>query len=605
MGAPSKRARKIRSAEEFDLARLGSVSTPRGSSGIVLTSWTLAKIFEARDHQLRGQFYLPARMAESMRTDDALAPALENRLAPQRAIPVKMVPAKGARGVAVAVEADALFGQNGIGITSDTVASIHSYLVNHDVAFATCTPVPREDGSRIDYFVSAWPIEFVRWDPIRHQYMARVDPSTVDPSMIAGAGEVPIVHGDGRWIVFQRYEVEPYKHATILSAALVWARHAYAIRDWAKSSVAHGNAKMMGELPAGVTLQESDEEGNSSATAEAEAFIAMMRDMVSSDSPVGIRPSGSKTEFVTNMSPAWQVFKELVDNGESAAARIYLGTDGTMGAKGGAPGVDVEALFGVAATKIDGDLDCITKGFQTGVIEPWTALNFGDSTLAPTRTYVLPNSEQIDIVDPTLAARTDAFSAALKGRTDAGIAQTQEDVDGLAEDFKVRAPIVDTFKSSNAEEEKAALQKVGADQAASLVKTGEAIQERLATQETSSLVIFTRAEENATALVETIRTSTDVFVIKSVELTGVVHVAKVQNAALAESISRAETTSSALATRAAQADEQTRQAENAAERLAQEQHKLILAEQRVVALRRDVERDIARLERVREETVTA
>ncbi len=378
MGAPSKRAKRIRNAAEFDPARLSAaLSIPKGSTGVALTSWTLDNIFAARDAQMRGHFYLPARMAEAMRTDDALAVALENRLAPQRCIKVEIVPAAGARGESVAKEAEALFGQCGVGISSDTIASIHACLTNHDVAFGVCVATPREDGSRVDVELHAWPIEHVRWDSLRRCFMTRIDPETAGPGEETVGAEVPIVHGDGRWVVFQRFEIDPFKHAAILSASAVWARHAYAVRDWAKSSVAHGNAKMIGKLPEGQPLQDAG--GN---TAEADAMIAAMRSLITGDAAVAVIPAGATTEFVTNTSSAWQVFSELVLNAEKAAARIYLGTDGTLGTQGGAPGIDIQSLFGVATTKVQGDLACLQRAIDTGVIQPWCALNFGDSSFA-------------------------------------------------------------------------------------------------------------------------------------------------------------------------------------------------------------------------------
>lgn len=448
MGAKSRRARKVREASEFNTARLSAaLATPKASSGIALTSWTLTQIFEARDAQMRGHFYLPARMAESMRTDDALAVALENRLAPQRCIKVQMIPATGARGLSIAAEANALFGQNGVGISPDTLGSIHACLTNHDIAFGMVIASPREDGSRVDLELHTWPIEHVRWDPLYRCYMTRIDPDTATPGdeklpasdfpgSFLGGAEVPIIHGDGRWIIFQRYEVDPFKHAAILSASSVWARHAYGVRDWAKSSVAHGNAKMVGELPEGVALQDMN-----GVTAEAASMITLMRDLISSDSTVGMRPAGAKTEFVTNTSTAWQIFSELVLNAEKAAARIYLGTDGTLGTQGGAPGVDIESLFGVASTKVEGDLACITRALQTGLIEVWCAINFGDSSLAPTRRYMVPDADA-DALKKSLGERTAAFSAALKGLHDAGVPLTQAHIDGLAADFCVRAPVL-------------------------------------------------------------------------------------------------------------------------------------------------------------------
>jgi hypothetical protein len=440
LGAKSKRAAIIRKASEFDIARLSAqLKEPKDSRGNI-NAWSLAQIFSAREAQLRGDFHQPARMAEQMRTDDALYVAYENRLAPQRCIPVEMVPAKGARGASIASEAEALFGQSGVGIHPDTKADIHGCLVNHGVAFATITANPRDDGSRIDFELHYWPIEYVQWHPYYKIFLARTDILDVptgdisnDPTLAPQVTyQVPIVHGDGRWVVFTKHEDLPFRQeAALLAAAIVWARHAYACRDWTKGSVAHGSAKFIGELPEGLPIQQ-----DGSLTPEASALLELLRTLLSSDSPVGIRPPGSKTEFVTNNSNAWQVFSELVKNAEKAAARIYLGTDGTLGSTGGAPGVDITALFGVASTKVRGDLECLERGINTGVIEPWCAINFGDSSNAPKLRYVLPNEEQSSERDD-YAKRNTAFFLDLKSARDAGLEITQEWVDALATKYGV------------------------------------------------------------------------------------------------------------------------------------------------------------------------
>lgn len=434
----SREAEVIRTADEFDIRRLSKALAPPKTGTIPLASWTLAEIFAARDDQMRGYFYRPARLAESMRTDDALAVAFENRLAPQRIIPVTVDAAKGARGASIAREAAALYGQGGVALSPATLGSIHGCLVNHDVAFAQVRAMPREDGKRVDLEVRYWPIDHVRWDPLTRQFMARVDPETLDAvEGITAGGEVPIVHGDGRWIIFSRYEHEPFKYGAILSAAIVWARHAYAIRDWSKGSVAHGSAKVIGELPAGVPIQ--DAEG--SLSPEAEALSALLREVASGDAPAGIKPSGSKVDFLTNTSTAWQVWSELVSNAEKAAARIYLGTDGMLGAQGGAPGVDVQALFGVAATRVQSDLACISEALHTGLLVPWCAINFGDSSLVPTRRYLIPDGDA-DAARESLAKRRVAFFDDIAKARANGFAITQDYVNSVAEQHGVEAPML-------------------------------------------------------------------------------------------------------------------------------------------------------------------
>lgn len=446
MGAPSKRAKRVRSSDEFDIARLEAQLRMPLDGRNTINAWSFAQIYEARQFQQLGQFTLPARMAEQFRTDDALFTAYQNRLAPQSCIPVEIEPAPGARGAAIGCEAEALFGANGVGISAGTLKNIHGCLVDHAVAFANVTATPREDGSRVDFEMHYWPIEYVRWDPTFRIFKARADPTSVQPGDLVeppgvsyGAisdAWVPIIHGDGRWIIFTDYEVEPFRHATLLPAALVWARHAFAARDWGRGSKAHGSAKVIGELPAGVPLQVDGK-----ISPDATAFIALMRDIASADAPVGIRPAGSKTDFVTNNSNAWQVWAELLQNGEKAAAKIYLGTDGTLGSQGGAPGVDITALFGVAATKVRGDLECISRGIDSGLIVPWTAVNFGDSKLAPKRKYIVPNDDA-EAVTTDYATRNAAFTTALSVLRTAGVSVTPEYIAKLAEDYRVRVPIL-------------------------------------------------------------------------------------------------------------------------------------------------------------------
>jgi len=447
MGAASKRAKQVRKASEFDLARLSAkLMLPRDGQNTI-DSWCFEEIFAARTEQMLGQFVLPSRMAEQFRTDDALAVAYENRLAPQRCIPVEIEPAApGTRPALIAAEANALFGPNGVGIHADTLADIHGCLVNHGIAFAVNVATPREDGSRVDMELKYWPIEYVRWDPVFRLFKARADPNTVQPGDIpqspyneygfVGGFWIPVIHGDGRWIIFKKHDNLPFRQeAALLPAALVWSRHAFGIRDWARGSKAHGSAKVIGELPAGVPLQ-SD---GGVLSAEANAFIGLMQAIATADSPVGIRPAGSKTDFVVNTSTAWQVWSELVMNAEKAAARIYLGTDGTLGTQGGAPGVNIQALFGVAAVKVRGDLEAISRGINSGLIQPWCAINFGDSKLAPTRNYLIPNDDEEAVTD-AYAKRNEAFTKSLVDMKNAGLVVTPEYITALAKEYRVLVP---------------------------------------------------------------------------------------------------------------------------------------------------------------------
>jgi hypothetical protein len=424
MGAPSKRAKKIRYSSEFNLVALAAETRPpKVSSGCY--AWDLDAIRAARDEQMLGRFERPARLVESTRTDYAIFASFLNRLAPQRGLPVTLkAPIESARSARIVLEAEALFGKRGIGITSDTLADIDGTLANHGVAFAVNVVTPREDGSRVDFEVKTWPIEFVRWDAQCRAYKTRVD----------GCGaEETICHGDGRWIVFQEHEYEPFKYGAIIALAMLWADHAYGVRDRAKSSTAHGNAKWVGALPEGVPLRD-DESGK--LTPEAEAFIQLLRDVASAEMPVGVKPFGSTIDFIVNNSTQWQIFKEIIDSGERAADRIYLGHDIAMTSAGGDT---VGYLFGVRNDIVEGALRAIERGLREGTLEPWAAINFGDSTLAPERVYLMPDEDE-DARRKSIGERTNAFYEAIERAKANGFDINQLYVERVAAEFGIIAP---------------------------------------------------------------------------------------------------------------------------------------------------------------------
>lgn len=393
--AKAKKNLNVRESSEFATASLNAALERPKDGARALASWSPDEIIAARRAQMNGQFSLASSLADAMKTDDALYTAWRNRLAPQVAVGVAIDPAKS-RGPALAIaeEAESLFGNDGAALSLETLVSHHGCLVDHGVSVLYQRTVPRDDGSRVDIELCHWPIRYVRWDETAQTFMARVMNAGDLRSSDRRWDEVPIVHGDGRWIVAKLREHEPWKIGAIVPGSIVWSRHALGMWDWSRGSKSHGDAKILGELPEGVALQSSDESGAKVLTDEAQALIALLDAFVDGSSQTGIKPSGAKVDFIQNTSTAWQVWKELTDKAEKAAARIYLGTDGTLGTQGGAPGVDVTALFGVATTIVQGDLSVISRSLKTGSIDVWTAINFGDSSLAPSRTYLLPDTEE-------------------------------------------------------------------------------------------------------------------------------------------------------------------------------------------------------------------
>lgn len=418
---------KVRRAEEFTSVPTAAAEAPRRENPV--TSWSLAMIREARDDQMRGHFKRAVRLAEMLRTDDALFVARSNRIAPQSAIALELEPHESARGRALARKA-AL----GVKIARDTLVSLHGTLADHGVAIGFNKRTTNKSGTRVDFEHIAWPLEHVRYNETKE---------CLETPVRNGNSAVPIVHGDGWWTVYRKAQVKPWtEDAAVLPASLVWASHTEALTDWNATTRSHGLAKMIGELPTGIALQKKNPDGSFALTPEALGLLQMLQSLVTGESAVGVAPPGAKITFPANASNADKIFETLVMNREKAAARIYLGTDAILGSVGGAPGVDIAALFSIASGKLQGDFEALEQGFYTGVYAPWAAINAGDSSYAPWLVYQVP--------DPDAARRAEeeqkkivGFCEAVRLLREAGFVVDQLVADDLARRFGIRpAPIL-------------------------------------------------------------------------------------------------------------------------------------------------------------------
>jgi hypothetical protein len=381
-------------------------------------AWPLDKVRAARDAQLAGNFEVAAPLAQAMLLDDAIFVAAHNRVAPISSLGVELTSAGGIVGDKYRDRAT-----DSVTIPRGTLVSLALTKAFHGIAFGYLMHAVDDEGTQTDMTLSEWPIEHVKWDDTLRAFTTKVDGG--------GPAEV-ITHGDGRWVIFANFDLDPFKReACLLPAALIFAAHVDAGRDWSAASRSHGQAKIVGELPEGVPLQDGDE---GTLSPEAQYFLDMLADLTSGDAGAGLRPAGSKTDFLANGSSAWQVFSELRINLEKAAARVFLGNDGTLGSVGGAPGVDIATLFGVAMTKVQGDVNALESAIYSGVLVPWTAINFGDSKKAPRLKFNMPDADKAQDREQKTASDT-AFFDAVDRLKASGLLITQDVLDALADRY--------------------------------------------------------------------------------------------------------------------------------------------------------------------------
>jgi hypothetical protein len=85
---------------------------------------------------------------------------------------------------------------------------------------------------------------------------------------------------------------------------------------------------------------------------------------------------------------------------------------------------------------VEADLSTFVEAIRTGVIEPWAAINFGDSRCAPTRVWLMPDADE-DARRTSIGEHLDAFFAAIDNLKSKGFDLTPAVVSGLCKTFGV------------------------------------------------------------------------------------------------------------------------------------------------------------------------
>lgn len=416
--AASKRAKRVRQASEFDLVRLARpAGTPRRQA--LLGGWDSDSILSAREAQQRGDYRRPAQLVAALQTDPVIYSARKNRLAPTGGLGVAVVAGSDTvRGRAIRDEAEALFGVRGVGIAQTTIESLHGALADHGEAVGILVWTPRADGSRVDTQLIAWPMDCIRHELHTGKILAlREDGSTEE-----------VVHGDGRWCVIRAAEIRPYEYGAIVPLARVFEQRAYGARDRGLAAGSIGTPKIAGQLPEGVAIN----------SPEGQAFYAAVENM-HGNLPYMVGPHGSRVEVLGGGNVAHEIFADILASGASEASRVYLGSDEPGATEGGSNYIRSQRLFGVRNDVVESDLRALELGIASGVILPWTAVNFGDSSVAPVRRWEMPDPDQDARLD-SLGRRRMAFYADLEAAKRARVVVDQAFVDDLAREYGIRAP---------------------------------------------------------------------------------------------------------------------------------------------------------------------
>lgn len=382
-----------------------------------LHGWTVADIQAARAAQMRGQFKQSSRLLRSAKTEPSIYSPLLNRIAPHRGLPRDIVSRCKLEGASEIIRQEAVstFAADGVSLTPGVLADIFEGLAMQGIKVCQNVWTVREDGARVDVTLTSYPTEYLEW-------------SETDRTLYAwtAAGRVPVVHGDGTWVVFQLHDEEPWSWGALVALANLWIDLAYGRRDRANAAESAGDAKYIGTLP----------DGFATNSAEGRALLAEM-EMLYEIRRVMLKPFGAEVERLDATAQNWQIFKELLESDDKAAQKVLLGQDGTMTNSGGSY-VKAWGLFGVRNDIVESDLSAVGRGVSTGVLRPWSIQNFDRWDHLEYR-WMMPDADE-DARRESLATRRKSLYEDIASARANGMLVNQAYVDAVAKAYGIDPP---------------------------------------------------------------------------------------------------------------------------------------------------------------------
>jgi hypothetical protein len=359
-----------------------------------------------------GDFRQAAPLAEAMKTDPAIFAALLNRIAPHRGLPREIT----APRKRVQKEAASTFGRDAQALEPTVLADLFERLSMLGAWVGQNKWSPRPDGSRVDVRLEPFPMRAIKWS----SYRARLEATTTD-------GVVPVVHGDGKWVVATLHAEEPWQWGATKALGLSWPSRAHGKRDRNVQSEAQALAKIIGTLPQGVAIKDPDGQKFVEALQKLRQFRAG-----------GVFPHGSEIKLLESMAQGWQIVRELLKGEDSDIARALLGHDGVMRAEGGNYVKD-HHIFGVRQDLVEGDLGGGARALNSGVLLPWAIWNLGDPALAPRLEWLFPDPDEA-ARKKMLAEQHQAFNDTIAAYKANGFEVDQAYVDQLAAQYGIDPP---------------------------------------------------------------------------------------------------------------------------------------------------------------------
>lgn len=244
----------------------------------------------------------------------------------------------------------------------------------------------------------AWVPRLRPWHPMHIYWRWDLRQYTV----ITQEGVVPILPGDGKWVVLTYARTRSWMRGAVRCLGLEDAVRTYAVRDWARYSEKHGFPVIGLKVPLG-----------SSETAET-------RDMVDEVMSLGsegliVLPQSERqgasydATLIEPRDTAWQAFERLIERCDADVSLAILGQNLTSEVTGGSFAA-AQVHDRVRTDYLEADSALIASALRAQLAVPWAQFNYGRPELAPTARWdASPPSDRGDEAS-SLGAAGDALA---------------------------------------------------------------------------------------------------------------------------------------------------------------------------------------------------
>jgi hypothetical protein len=402
-----------------DLAVLSTGKPLEPTTVYTSNRWTLELVRLTRDAHPMGEFASSALLADAIVADADVFGALGQRLGPLVGAPREVIAGDGkGRGIfgRAKEEAERLVATDSAAMLPGTLESMFRHTAFMGFSVAQIREwIPREDGSFVDPVVEPWPLG-ATWKDLQTGKLW---------AFTKNAGTVEIVHGDGRWIVFEPHGPDSFKMGAIRPLALLWVDRQFAMRDRSNRSAADAAPTPTAIMPEGI--QPRSDQGRE--------LLTTLR-MLQNPKAGGAFPFGTTLGVFEGKLDVSQIFENIINSGARQVAKALVGQDATAD-KGT---VYTAPVFeGVRWDILTAETREAAAKLESGLLRPWSLINFGRVDVRPSLRWCLPDPRTDERRDAKGKAH-EAFGRAIAWYDFNGFELDDDRMKDLAKDFGLEAP---------------------------------------------------------------------------------------------------------------------------------------------------------------------